>query len=139
MTNNPFLKQSTPPWERDRPAWDPTPSTASASVSQSAPGASADLVSIEPDQAAALVAEAETLKARMDADRDRYNEIKALLWESVGRTAGTVPGTSAKFRAPAATRRKVNYSVLETKFPQAYEAAVTITANDTTTPGALYL
>ena len=142
MTHNPFLPQppgTTNPFRRQQASASGTtiPMALTASAAET-PSASTP-VSMDDEQAAVLVQEAKTLKARMDADRERYDEIKGLLWDGIGRVAGTVPGTSAKFRPPVTTRRKVNYSVLESKFPTAYEAAVTVTTTDPSTPGALYL
>ncbi|AWY05501.1 hypothetical protein PBI_MORRISSEY_59 [Gordonia phage Morrissey] len=113
----------------------------SASASESTPAAPASEPLLSEEQIKSLVLEGREIKARMDADKDRYAKIKTTLWEGVGRKLGKLPGTSATFRKGAsAPRRKVDYQILEEQFPEAYEAAVTVTIPDPeNTPGALYL
>lgn len=85
----------------------------------------------------ALVAEARHVKARMDLDRARYDEIKADLWVLAGRRPGEfVDG--AKFRAPS-TSRRCDYKKLEATHPDVYAEVVTVTQPNPDTPGALTL
>ncbi len=156
MTTNPFRQRHTGPTinpftGKPNPVPDgvgegppDTPdSRASASeplLSESTPAAPASEPLLSEEEAKSLVLEGREIKARMDADKDRYAKIKTTLWEGLGRKLGKIPGTSATFRKGAsAPRRKVDYQILEEQFPAAYEAAVTVTIPDPNTPGALYL
>jgi len=152
MTTNPFQPDPAPPTINPftgkpsnrqfiaSPNTDNRPGGA-ASASESTPSAPASEPLLSEEEAKSLVLEGREIKARMDADKDRYAKIKTTLWEGLGRKLGKIPGTSATFRNGAsAPRRKVDYQILEEQFPEAYEAAVTVTIPDPeNTPGALYL
>lgn len=154
MTTNPFRQRHTGPTinpftGKPNPVPDgvgegppDTPdSRASASVTSTAGAAApASEPLLSEEEAKSLVLEGREIKARMDADKDRYAKIKTTLWEGLGRKLGKIPGTSATFRKGAsAPRRKVDYQILEEQFPEAYEAAVTVTIPDPENTGALYL
>ncbi|QLF84043.1 hypothetical protein SEA_UPYO_64 [Gordonia phage Upyo] len=86
-----------------------------------------------------LVEEARALKARMDADKERYDEIRSTLWDRVGQKAGEVPGTTAKFQAPSSKpSRRVDYKRLE-RHPEVYAEVVVETPPNPDAPGRLYL
>lgn len=152
MTTNPFRQRHTGPTinpftGKPNPVPDgvgegpPDTPDSRASASESTPAALASEPLLSEEEAKSLVLEGREIKARMDADKDRYAKIKTTLWEGLGRKLGKIPGTSATFRKGAsAPRRKVDYQILEEQFPAAYEAAVTVTIPDPeNTPGALYL
>lgn len=151
MTTNPFQPDPAPPTinpftgKPSNRQFIASPNTdnrpgGSASASESTPAAPASEPLLSEEEAKSLVLEGREIKARMDADKDRYAKIKTTLWEGLGRKLGKIPGTSATFRKGAsAPRRKVDYQILEEQFPAAYEAAVTVTIPDPNTPGALYL
>lgn len=141
QTINPFTGQ---PTEREHVATPNPPSVGEGHPASGTPVASAAETpappsDTDPAEIKAWVAEARELKSRMDADKDRYAEIRSKLWDAAGHRAGKLPGTTAKFRAPnLSPRRRVDYTALE-HFPEAYQAAVTETEPDPETPGALYL
>lgn len=155
MTTNPFQPDPAPPTINPftgkpsnrqfiaSPNTDNRPggSASEPLLSESTPAAPASEPLLSEEEAKSLVLEGREIKARMDADKDRYAKIKTTLWEGLGRKLGKIPGTSATFRKGAsAPRRKVDYQILEEQFPEAYEAAVTVTIPDPeNTPGALYL
>lgn len=64
------------------------------------------------------------------------------LWNAVGGKCGkytTPSGDKVEFRRSGTVRRKTSYKTLQEQFPLAYEAAVTETPVDLSTPGNLYL
>lgn len=143
MTTNPFRQRHTGPTINP---FTGKPNPVPDGVGEGPPDtpdsrASASEPLLSEEEAKSLVLEGREIKARMDADKDRYAKIKTTLWEGLGRKLGKIPGTSATFRKGAsAPRRKVDYQILEEQFPEAYHAAVTVTIPDPeNTPGALYL
>lgn len=78
-----------------------------------------------------------------EAGNALYLAARAALWQYVGKTPGKnyqVPsGGAFSFKAGAKTRRSTNYKVLEADYPEAYNAAVKVTATDPAAPGTLNL
>ena len=110
-----------------------------ASALESTVAAPASEPLLSEDEVKSLVLEAREIKSRMDADKDRYAKIKSTLWDGVGRKLGKLPGGGSFRKGASAPRRKVDYKILEEEFPEAYHAAVTVSAPSTDAPGALYL
>ena len=77
-----------------------------------------------------------TVMRRLKAIRERADKVyqvgRGRLWDLVGAKCG-------KFKRMGTTSRRVNYKTLETRFPEAYAAAVTVTTKDLDQPGNLYL
>ncbi|AWY06563.1 hypothetical protein HOT45_gp62 [Gordonia phage Trine] len=85
-----------------------------------------------------LVSRAADIKAAREAMDAEYNEIKSELWALVGGQAGEIPGTKARFRAPA-PRTRVNSKLLKSNYPEVYASVTETVLPDPETPGALYL
>lgn len=132
FTGKPTTRQFVASPNDDRPG-------GSASALESTPAAPASEPLLSDDQIKALVLEGREIKARMDADKERYAKIKSTLWEGIGRKLGKLPGGGSFRKAASAPRRKVDYKLLEEEFPEAYQAAVSVTSPSPDASGALYL
>ncbi|UZT28746.1 hypothetical protein [Nocardia phage NS-I] len=135
MTTNPFAPDPQPA----TPPVNPFMSEAlghrpggTSSASESTPAAPASGADLSP-----LLARAREIKAQKQALDDEYAEIRSRLWDAVGRKVGKIPG-GASFRKLTAKRR-TDLKRLESEFPEAYQATVTLTEPDPDAPGALYL
>ena len=87
-----------------------------------------------------------TVMRRLKAIRERADKVyqvgRGRLWDLVGAKCGkfrTPTGQMVEFKRMGTTSRRVNYKTLETRFPEAYAAAVTVTTKDLDQPGNLYL
>lgn len=135
MTTNPFAPDPQPA----TPPVNPFMSEAlghrpggTSSASESTPAAPASGADLSP-----LLARAREIKAQKQALDDEYAEIRSRLWDAVGRKVGKLGG-GASFRKLTAKRR-TDLKRLESEFPEAYQATVTLTEPDPDAPGALYL
>lgn len=148
-TINPFTGQPNEPNPFTRaPVHAGTPPRTGTSETSDRPGGTASVSSGE--QAAAptglglgeegvgdLYRRAKEIKAQQAELAAEFAEIRDKLWAAVGRKLGKIPG-GGSFRK-LNQRRSTDFKILAEQYPEAYEAAVTVTLPDPDAPGALYL